>query len=507
MSTLNINWSSPEQRVFYYATARNQLFSGGFNNGKSFVGSLKLLSLLTTYPNYRVAICRQVRADLMKTTYQTFHKLCPKEYIERSNEQEGITVLKNKSLIFWLHLDKVEESTLRGLEINSVLTDQAEEIEEKVYDVLDARVGRWDDAIIPIGMLEAFKKKYGRTWPQNELTGKYLAPSYHLNLCNPDTQYHFLYKHYHPESPERKLNHFFVHAEWNPKLGSKEAYTAALSRGGEYVSKYVLGQWGISNAQIHRLLPASQLEYSEGLINRILTKGNLFRSMDHGESAPTCCLWWASLDGVYICYREYYVPGKVISEHRRAINDLSEGETYTANYADPSIFAITKQREGGFFSVADEYMTADFLNNDGTPCPPLFWQPADNNEFATRNRINELLSESNAVKHPIDSSTPAPRIYYIKRSNEWPYGCHNAITQLGSQRRKLIGYEDGTAIYSDDRADSVTDHAYDPTRYFIAMHGSGNRSIKKPVKQGTFNHFKHLKNKGKARMQASPMSS
>src|SRR5690349_12493398 len=114
---LQIQFSNEQQRAFYYATARRQVFSGGFNNGKTFAGCLKALTLLATFPNYRVAAARQVRADLMKTTYQTFFKLCPSDFIESNNVQEGLTVLKNKSQIYWMHLDKVDESTLRGLEI------------------------------------------------------------------------------------------------------------------------------------------------------------------------------------------------------------------------------------------------------------------------------------------------------------------------------------------------------------------------------------------------------
>jgi hypothetical protein len=466
---LEIKFANPSQREFFYATARNQCFSGGFNNGKSFGACLKAFSLLATFPRYRMMIARQTYADLKKTTMETFFKICPRDFVKRHNEQDGFTELMNGSTILWMHLDKVEESSLRGLEINSALVDQAEETEEKVYDILDARIGRWDNAEIPSPMLEAYEKECSEKWPTNELTGKYIAPSYLWLLVNPDTQFHYIYRRYHPDSLEKNKDYFFVEGEWDQGLGSQEGYDAALRHDDEWVDKYVRGKWGISQAQIHRVHSQSLLEYDPKFIELLRRKGNLYRSMDHGETSPTCNLWFSAFSGVFIGYREYYVPNKVISEHRQAINDLSEGEIYSASYADPSIFHKESQKNGGFWTVADEYLTKDI------PGKSIAWIAADNNEFATRNRINELLKPSDRYKHPLTGETPAPGIYFIKKSIEYPDGCFHAINQLGSQRRLLLGYENGKAIYCDDRDGKVTDHAYDPTRYFVSMHGSGTR--------------------------------
>jgi hypothetical protein len=477
---IEVKFANAAQREFYYATARNQTFSGGFNNGKTYSGCLKALTLLTSFPNYRMAIARQVRADLMRTTYQTFFKLCPAELIESDNKQEGFTTFKNRSMIYWMHLDKVDEGSLRGLEVNSILVDQAEECQEKVYDVLDARIGRWDGAEIPNNLLSA----HGN-WPKNNRTGKAIAPSYLMLLCNPDTQYHFIYRKYHPASLEKREKYFFVEGEWDASLGSSESYSSAMEKGGEYVEKYVRGQWGISNAQIHRLHPSSLLDYTPELLDKIKKKANLFRVLDHGDASPTCCLWFAAVDGVYIAYREYYVPNQIISYHRKSINELSENESYSANYADPSIFNKASQKNGGFWSVANEYLEALIGNSK-----PLAWVPADNNEFATRNRINELLGKQQKSFLCPDGG---PALFFIRRSTEYSNGCFYAINELQSQRRKLLGYVDGSAQYCDDREESVADHAYDPTRYFVAMHGSARNEPKRPNKPNTLNYFKMMK--------------
>lgn len=486
---IQVKFANAEQRGFYYSTARNQCFSGGFNNGKTYAGCLKAFTLLSTFPNYRMAIARQVRADLMRTTYQTFFKICPRELIETNNQQEGITILKNRSTIYWMHLDKVDESSLRGLEINSVLVDQAEETEEKVYDVLDARIGRWDNAEIPDVLLKRYPN-----WPRNDRTGKAIAPSYLMLLCNPDTQYHYIYRKYHPDSLERRKNYFYVEGQWDSSLGSSESYISALEKGGEYVEKYVRGIWGISNAQIHRIRPDSLLEPNPDLISYILKKGNLFRVLDHGDTSPTACLWIAALDGVHIFYREYYVPNQVISYHRKAINELSENEEYSANWADPQIFKKTAQKAGDLqqsvrYSVSEEYYTKEY------DAPPIYWQPADNNEFATRNRINELLGGSfphnpGPLSEYIGGITPG--LLFIKKSASYPNGCFHAINELQSQRRKLLGYIDGTAQYSDDREESIADHAYDDIRYYTAMHTNSKREVRRTPKENTFKYFQMI---------------
>lgn len=484
---LNIKFANPPTRALYFATQRNQCISGGLNNGKTFIGCFKVLTLLLTFPNYRVVIARQKYTDLKRTTMQTFFKMIPSELITSHNEQEGLTQLVNGSMVMWMHLDNVDENSLRGLEPNTILVDQAEETEEKVYDGLDSRIGRWDGAVIPQELINLFKKR-GLEWPRSE-QNKLIAPSYLILLCNPDNQFHYIYRKYHTESLERLDNHFFVECEWDPSLGSKETYEQALKKGDEWVAKFVKGQWGLSSSQIHVVRQESYLEATPELLDRIREKGNLFRILDHGSSAPTCCLWVAAIDGVYIFYREYYVPSKVISYHRRAIVDLSLDETYSGDYADPSIFKKASQKEGGFWSVADEYRTSDMDS------PPLFWIAADNNEFATRNRINELLLPSERFKHPVIGLRPSPGIYFIKQSASYANGCREAIRQLGSQRKKLLGTIDGKSVYSDDRDDSITDHAYDCIRYFVAMHGTSPVQARKRPGRMSFAYYQALMNR------------
>src|SRR5205809_2425619 len=100
-----------------------------------------------------MVLARQEYKVLKSTTMKTFFKVCPERLIHTHDKQDGFTILVNKSFIYWMHLDEADEQDLRGLEINSVFVDQAEEISESIYLVLDSRVGRWDLAVVPIWLL------------------------------------------------------------------------------------------------------------------------------------------------------------------------------------------------------------------------------------------------------------------------------------------------------------------------------------------------------------------
>ena len=476
---LRVKFKNEAQREVYFATQRNQCFSGGYNNGKTWVLCLKAITLLLTYSNYRVIIARQTYADLKRTTMQSFLSLIPTEMVLSHNEQEGLTQLVNGSLIFWMHLDKVDENSLRGIEPNSIFIDQGEEVLEAVFLGLDSRLGRWAGALVPQPLLAKFPE-----WPRKD--GRPIVPSYMFIGCNPDTEFHFIYRKYHPDSAEREPGYFFREGEWDRNLGSEESYDEAIKRDPEWVDKYVKGIWGSSNSAIHFLRPDSLLDYTPELLKWIKEKGSLCRVLDHGSTAPTCCEWVAAIGGVYIFYREYYVANQRISYHRKEITNLSEGEEYEGNYADPHIFDKASQSKGGLYSVADEYLDSDL------EAPTLSWLKADNNEFATRNRINELLAPSINHKHPVSKLSPAPGLYFIKNSLVYPNGCKQVIQQLGAQRKKLIGTVDGKNLYDEERDDKIVDHAYDCARYYVAMHSGQPRLEQKRPPRNSFAYYQAI---------------
>lgn len=536
---VNLKFRNPEQELFFWSTFRNSCFSGGFGNGKTWVACARQYLMLETFPGYISLFARQYYKDLKATTMKTFFKICPPEFVVKHDLQEGITIFRNGSVALWLHLDSFDEQSLRGLEINSACLDQVEEISEAIYLVLDARIGRWDGAHVPEHLLlqavpsdvwELTKNsKTGlyeykiedlisdpklekiktaliqrTTWPRTE-DGRFRVRNFLDVLCNPDDQFHWVYRRYHPDSYERKKNHFYIERETDEKLNDPETIENMKDRDPEWVEKYYKGKWGRSAAQIHKIPPEAIInpdDYSpeefEKFLRILLTRGSLYRVLDHGESAPTCCLWFAAINKIHVCYREYYVPDQTISFHREAIWELSkdpfaEGhyEEYAGDIADPSIFHKTQTRGTGKnlikSSVAEEYLSDDL---DGMP---IIWSQGDNNELATRNRINELLKPNFKWAHPITKVAPSPGLFFIKKTPSYLYGADKAIIQTQSQRREMIGSDNGRTIYSDNRDEDIPDHAYDPVRYYVAEHFSGKPEEKRIPPHRSFARFEEIR--------------
>lgn len=481
---IDIQFVNERQEEFYSLTQRNECFSGGYGNGKSFILCLKELTLLSTFPYYRTAFIRKVYKDLRRTTMSTFYSVCPPElYAEkfggRRADNDGYCRLINGAEIFFIGLDNFDEKSLKSFEINSAAIDQGEELDENIYIHLDSRVGRWSKAEIP----EHLKHLPFRV---NKFTGKQVPPAYTLIGCNPDSRLHWLFRRYHPESIEwqekYKRNHVMINcpSTENPAL-DPELLQEMLDRDPEWVRRFVYGEWGISDATIHVILPDSIISPSADWLQNFKNKAKLYRVMDHGESSPTVCLWFAVHNNMHVCYREYYQPDRLISYHRKMIEEMSGDEIYTGNYADPSIFHKNSQKNGGKWSVADEYLDRLLCS-----AKTIAWQAADNHEMPIRNRINELLRHHPSAVHPIKGNAQSPLLYFVKKSPENPQGCYFVIKETEAQRREMLGHDNGKPIYSDDREKSISDHAYDCLRYYCTIKSAHINRVQHRIPVGSF---------------------
>lgn len=505
-----IQWASPvAQEAFNYGPAPLCL-SGGFGAAKTVTAVQKILYISDLFPGNRGVIARRVGDELRKTTVPSFFKYCPPEaYIYgRRADQEKILQLNpqmcddgvlRKSEVLFLHLDDTDiQTVLRGLEINWFLLDQAEEMEEQTFTTLMKRLGRWDQAHVPRWLIDQCRSE-GREWPWwNSPDGKPgpgykpIPPTYPMMTVNPDIETHWVYRLFHEESDEwqnrtRALGYkMFTMNPLDNKFLPAQNRAELLAADPEWQERFVYGKWGATSGQIHKVAPESIVEGTPEILEWIRAHCTLHRSMDHGDAAPTCCLWWGTDDsGNVYAYREYYRPNALISEHRQNIHDLSEGERYTFNLADPSIFSPTMQKNGGRWSVADEY--ADTV---GLPAhTAIFWARGDNseskNDFGSRNRISEYLRVDPDRIHPFTKKRGSPRLFLIKRTESYPWGCNHAIRELRSQRRLKVGSENGKDIYSDERDPDVPDHAYDPTRYFIASRPPLHVAVRSVSLRGT----------------------
>lgn len=494
---VDIDWASPTaEEVFKYGPFP-QCASGGFGSGKTYVMCLKVLWLMDQFPGNRGVIARKEFETLKHTTMATFFKICPPAaYCNggKRSDSEKILRLNNGSELLWMHLDDPEtENVIRGLEINFFFIDQAEEVQEEIFDTMEARLGRWDQAQVPQRMIDQ-ELAEGRRWAWvHPTTGRALPPTFAMLACNPDTEVHWIWRRFHEDSPDhwakkypnvltgqsesyhdKGYRMFIMNSEEN-KFLPKQNLNAMLSKDESFVRRFVRGEWGIPEGQIHEVTKLSILPGSYELMEWVRANCGLNRSFDHGDAAPACCLWWG-VDGagnVYV-YREYYQGNELVSKHRDSIARMSlvSGalfenpvfEHYRLQLADPSIFHVNQQKHGGWWSTADEY--SDRKNYPKVTA--IDWTEAENNELGTRNRINEYLKVDPERIHPIYGTRGSPRLFFLEKNDDYPCGCRHVLTELKSQRRVKIGTDLGRPIFCDDRDEKIPDHAYDPLRYAIA---------------------------------------
>jgi len=472
VETIALEWASDAQRDFFCYGPSPVVASGGFGSSKTYGACLKVLTLCDLYPGNRGIIARKIWDDLRKTTMQTFFKLCPLQAYDRGrrSDAEKILVLNNGSQILWAHLDDPDiEGVIKGVEINFCLIDQAEQVSEEVFDMLQARLGRWDQAQVP----ETTLAMYGglEKWPWKSPAGKPIPPIHMMLTCNPDSELHWIYRRFHEDSEEwrerwSKLHYqmFTMRSEDN-KFLPKQNLDEMLTKDKAFVDRYVHGKWGIPEGQIHTIDPLSVIPGTNELLEWLTQTCTLHRVLDHGDAAPTACGWFAvDRAGNVFFYREYYRPNAMISEHRQMIRRMSRWEKYQFNLADPSIFFKTAQKHGGMWSVADEYGDVTNLPRDTA----VFWQPADNNELGTRNRINEYLRVDPDRVHPITHEKGSPRLFFLEANQDYPEGCRHIIKETRAQRRKQISTENGKPIFCDERDEGVVDHGYDCLRYAVS---------------------------------------
>jgi hypothetical protein len=255
--------------------------------------------------------------------------------------------------------------------------------------------------------------------------------------------------------------------------------------GDEYVRRFVdATDWGAHEGRIFDLLPMSILEPTPALTNYIMQKCRLHRVYDHGEAVPSAYLWYATdAEGNVIFYREGGAADLLVSDHRAAIYEMSKADgdgtppRYYSNLADPAIFAKTRGRgpnSAPTWSVSDEFRDCKIMD----PKTAIYWRPANNDEAMTINRVREYLRKDPAHRHPFSGRKSAPRLYFIRRTDDYPQGCHEVITDIRAAKRVEVGVmANGTKLYGDERDETIRDHWLDGVRYAIGMRPAIARQV------------------------------
>lgn len=465
-------WANDKQAWLYQRGPYPTLLVGGQNSGKTVGCVLKALTLLQTYPGSRIAVIRRSNIQLEKTTMESWFQWCSAPFYRPYggfNKNSGVLDFNNGSRVYFLHLDQPDSlDVLAGLELNFAYVSQVEEISEKAWDLLDVRVGRWTGATIPEEIIAAYPG--GReAWPwrpQDDPT-ILVPPRYIFAEGYVTDETHWLFQRFADESPFRekwKAQGYackIVESAEN-QFAIKAVTDSLYAKDEDYLRRYVRPRWGNPEGAIFNVSPLSLLQPTPALLDRIRSAMRWHRALDHGDSAPTCCVWYAvDADNNIFVVREHYKENLLVTQHRKAIFELGKNDPpYQTNYADPSIFGKSRGRSADRapeWSIADEWRDQRI----GDPRTAISWLRSQNDEATTVSRMKEFLFVDPNHRHPITGEPGAPHIYFIVATPEYPNGCYEVLKDIRAQRRKSVAIVGDVKVFSDDRDDTVRDHGYD----------------------------------------------
>lgn len=413
---------TPKQTEFVTSTAKFTCFNGGFGSGKTLAGCLRAL-LLSQHPNNFGLIGRLSYPELRDTTRRTFFEICPPEFYDEANggqwkPSENHLRLVNGSEIIFRHLDNVSEAELKSLNLGWFFIDQAEEIGDNVFKILQSRL-RLNTVPNRFGFVVCNPEPNNwidKTWRQPIIEGK------------PNPDFHLI------DSSSRD----------NPYLPADYIPTLLASYPEDMVKRYIEGRWDVFENQIY-----SEFVREIHVIDPFeIPKGwEKLVAVDHGMVNPTAAIFGAiDFDGNIFIWDEYYSPG-VVSDHAKEIIRRTEGHEISFWLIDPSTAAKTREKDGMPWSVLEEYEDCG-----------LYFTPANNEKLAGINRVKEFLKPLESRKHPITKQTPAPKLYIFKN-------CVNLCMEFPQyQWRKMRSLAQRN---SPEQPRDFNDHALDALRYLI----------------------------------------
>jgi len=473
--------SDLQKQAVEHPPGKPLLLIGGFNSGKTTAAILHMLLLCESFPGYKVAVLRKTFKDLSLTTRPSFDQWIRPDFIGEPTNEKVVT-LKNGSSFLFHYLDNPNSATiLKGLEINGAILDQAEQMQEATFKILLGRLGRWKGAKVPGWVMD----RRNGDWPWKDNAGRPVPPLSVILTANPieegDPEMHWLWQRFSMESETARQKYYpmgyrqIVMPTTTNKFAGEQNIDMLLQQDEDYIKRFVKGEWVKSKGHLFRLDESSVLEYTPQLVSHIQNNMRLGRVLDHGDTAPTCCLWYGvDEDNNIFFWQEYYQKGMTeggewnVSDHRRAITQLSIPLTFSMNLADPSIFDKTRGITGynkreKRWSVADEYSDGRIITED----TKIYWRPADNNEMLSRQRLRQYLQVDANHRHPLTGELGAPHIYFVSRDQDWEHGCNHAIREIKAAKLEVVGENDGAPIYGKDRDDQIPDHALDCIRYVV----------------------------------------
>ena len=435
----------PTQTQFIFDFAHEcQALGGGVGTGKTTGALAKCFFLSFMIPGSVGLIARWDGKELRQTTMMEFYNLVPKAMLESRNDQMGVLKFKAKyggSTIFYGDLK--ETRAINNYNLSWAYVDQCEEIDQERWDLLLTRTRRKIPIILDDGPAH------------HPTTGAPLYyPNFNFGTFNPEGTSSYIWRYFHPDSPEKKPNYQLYQSTTYDGLAAgfvtKEYVDRLLAVYPENARRrYLEGAWDVFSGRVY---PAFDTQVH--VVPAMTPKPHwlTYETIDHGLQNPTAVLWIAvdEDENWYILDEHYEGNGKPVQYHALCIKARRAqlGTRIQMSWMDAHCWARDQSRGDTVFSVADEYLEHGIVAIPGQKS----WD-------VSYNRILEHLWVDPAHRHPFTGELGAPRLYVAAH-------CTNTIREFLSYKWKK---QSGTILRNQpDIPIDHDDHAMDALAYFAA---------------------------------------
>ncbi len=436
----------PTQANFFHDwDVRFRAYGGGLGNGKTTGGCLLAFYLSYVFPGNCGYIGRWDGKELVQTTMSEFFRLVPDKFFETHNKQMGYIKFKKQyggSEIYYGDLKKEEWAS--SLNLGWFWFDQAEEVDE----------ARWKHGVSRLRRITPLFGEGGK--PLRGHDGKqFVAPTYGFSTFNPDGTGSYLWKWFHPDSPNKQADYKLYQATTFDGLAAgfiqQDYVDAMLAIYPEQARKrYLEGSWEVFEGKVFPQFAKAQHEINPIPLS---PSWNYYVSIDHGLQNPTSIgIWAVTPSGIKIRVREHYEGnGKPVSYHaaclKNLISDLPKKPALMI--IDPACYSKNQSKDGRVYSIVDEYNASD-----------VFPVPGQNSWQSGFNRMNEALTVDPNLIHPVTGERGSPRLLCFSTCNNW-------LREMSNYKWKKA--KGSVLRNAPDEPIDFNDHTIDETRYLLSL--------------------------------------
>jgi PBSX family phage terminase large subunit len=281
------------------------LLTGSAGGGKSRCAAEKLHAYLLKYPGATGLMMRKAREWCLISIIPFIEQsVIGKDPYVVKRQSESHFAYANGSKLYWGGMkDKDQREKVRSIGgaggVDIAWIEEANAFSEADFEELMARM-----------------RGKAAPWRQIILT------------TNPDHPKHWIYQRLIKAGEARVITSSYRDNRHNPA-----DYADTLNKlTGARRDRLLEGKWTQAEGMVY-----SDYDANVHLIEtfEVPKEWRRFRSIDFGYTNPFVCQWWAiDPDGRMYLYREIYMTQRLVEDHARQINQLSEGESFEATIAD-----------------------------------------------------------------------------------------------------------------------------------------------------------------------------